>query len=453
MGNGLRLLLAARKSRKAAGEAKQDYERQDFKAKLWAEEQGHVIVGTPSDTVSSQTAPWKRKNLKPWMTDAALIDLYDGILISDTDRLSRGDDADFHYIEHWALEHGKCIIVASGPQFPPREGAYGEADRYQWVAEKRKARTYWESVRDKHADTREVIRANGGAIGIAPFGYIITGVKLHKTFTIDPVWGDTAREVFQRIADGHTATSVAIWMTEVTGKAWRVKRVTDMIQRRTYLGERDGHKFEALVSQELFDQANSAMASRSFSHKDTGGRRAEHGYSGLIFCECGAQYYHHQSTTDGKPVGQAKYRCGRGRRGDVTESRCEFGAPLFDDVNQLVDRKMSGWSRPEYVQVTTGGDHGRQMDLARIDSDMQSAMARKDMAAVTKLAAEYSEVAARQSEPIQVSMRETGKSYGDMWKSGNLSDRRSILGRADFRLMIKLQDGNWTVILAKRDAL
>jgi hypothetical protein len=44
---------------------------------------------------------------------------------------------------------------------------------------------------------------------------------------------------------------MAIWLTKMardlrkpTGKPygpWRVKRVTDMIARRTYLGERDGH--------------------------------------------------------------------------------------------------------------------------------------------------------------------------------------------------------------------
>ena len=441
MGNGLRLLLAARKSRK--GSEGTDYERQDYKAKLWAEDQGHTIVGTPSDTVSSQTAPWRRKNLKPWMTDPVMMDLYDGILISDTDRLSRGDDADFHYIEHWALENGKRIIVANGPQFPAREGAYGEADRYQWVAEKRKARTYWEAVRDKHADTREIIKANGAAIGLNPYGYKIEGPKLHKTFVIDPVEGPIAREAFQRIADGHTATSVAIWLSEVTGKTWRVKRVTDMIARRTYLGERDGHVFEALVTQELWDNANAAMAARSFKRKDTGGRRAVHGYSGLIFCECGAQFYRHQSDR-----GSEKYRCGRGRRGDVTEAKCEYGAPLFSEVNELVDSFMSKMVTPEFVMVTTGGDHGRQMELARIQAEMQSAMSRKDMAAVSRLAAEFSDVDSRESEPVRMDMRETGKTFGQVWTEGNLADRRALLERMAQRLVIRQEDGQWTVNLA-----
>jgi hypothetical protein len=445
MGNGQRLLLAARKSRKSADGT--DYERQDHRAKTWAESQGHVVIGSSADTVSSQTPPWRRKSLKPWMTDQTMMDLYDGILISDTDRLSRGDDSDFHYIEHWALENNKRIVVANGPQFPAREGAMGESDRYQWIAQKRAARTYWESVRDKHADTREIIKANHAAIGLAPFGYKIEGAKLHKMFVIDPVNGPVALEAFQRISDGHSATSVAVWLSQETGQLWRVKRVTDMIKRRTYLGERDGHVFEALITQELFDSANAALATRSFTQKNTGGRRSVHGYSGLLFCECGAQFYRHQTAKNGKDVGQAKYRCGRGRRGDITESRCEFSAPLFSEVNDLVDEFMSKNLTPEFFMVTTGGDHGRQMELTRIQDGMSSAMARRDMAAVTSLAAEFAEMDARDAEPVTMTLKETGKTYGQVWRDGDLTDRRALLERFGQRLVIKLVDGQWKVFL------
>jgi DNA invertase Pin-like site-specific DNA recombinase len=174
--NGLRLLLAARKSRKGK-DGTEDYERQDHRAKVWSEDAGHVVIHVTKDTVSSQTAPWKRRSLGPWMTQADRLSQYDAILISDTDRISRGTDEDFHYIEDWCYRTGKSIIVANGPQFPPREGPMGESDRYQWIAQKRAARTYWEAVRDKHADTREIIHANGAAIGKPMFGYRITGAK------------------------------------------------------------------------------------------------------------------------------------------------------------------------------------------------------------------------------------------------------------------------------------
>jgi hypothetical protein len=186
--------------------------------------------------------------------------------------------------------------------------------------------------------------------GRAPFGYKIEGAKLHKTFVIDPVNGPLAREAFRRISEDHTATSVAIWLSEVTGKPWRVKRVTDMISRRTYLGERDGHTFEALVSEDLFNSANAAMGTRSFKHtEEKGGRRTEHAYSGLIFCECGAPLFRHQSTKNGKDVGAEKYRCGRGRRGALTEKRCEHGAPNFTPVNDAIDALMTRLKMAERV--------------------------------------------------------------------------------------------------------
>jgi DNA invertase Pin-like site-specific DNA recombinase len=434
--NGLRLVAPARKSRK--GDESSQFDRQKARNAERAERDGHVIVHTTHDVVSSQTMPWDRKELKEWMIDPNKVALYDGILV-ETDRLARCDDKGWHVIESWCYDHDKKIITTEGVQFPPRD----DSDRYQWIGLKRRARTYWEDVRDKHAQTRELIKANGGAIGRAPFGYAITGEKLHKTFVIDPVWGSVAREAFQRIADGHTATSVALWLTEQTGGMWRVKRVTDMIGRRTYLGERDGHSFDALVTQELWDSANAALATRSFKHKETGGRRTEHAYSGLIFCECGAQLYRHQSER-----GSEKYRCGRGRRGDLTETRCEYGAPLFAEINDKINAVMSKWAAAEWVTVTTGGDHGKQMELQRIQSEMSSAMAKKDMIAVTKLAAEYAEVDARESEPVKVQHLQTGRVLGDVWRDGDLADRRALLGRTlAHRLTIKMVDGEWKPVM------
>lgn len=439
--NGLRLLLAARKSRKGDDDAL--YERQDHRAKTWAEREGHAIIGTAADVKSGTTAPWTRRNLKPWMTDPARLVMFDAILVSDTDRLSRGTDEDFHYIEDWCYRNRKRILVADGPQFPPREGPMGDSDRYQWIAQKRAARTYWEAVRDKHADTREVIRANGGAIGRAPFGYRVEGAKLRKTFAPDPVSGPIAREAFQRIADGRTARSVAVWLTEETGGLWRVSRVIQMIGRRTYLGERDGHTFEALVPKELWESANAALATRSFTRKDTGGRRVTYGYSGLIYCGCGAQMYRHQSQRNGKPIGQEHYRCGRGRRGNVAERPCGCPALPFEATNDAVDALMLGDLTPEFVMVTTGGDHGRQMELQALQEAMSAAMARKDMAEVTRLAAQFAEVDARPAQPVRTEPKKTGRTNADVWRAGTLNDRRAILaGRQGVQFVtVVLHDG------------
>jgi DNA invertase Pin-like site-specific DNA recombinase len=427
--NGLRLLLVARLSRAKTSDRRDgvSIEIQDATAREWAEREGHAVIDTAADIKSGTSAPWKRKNLRPWMEDANKLAMYDALLIYRTDRISRGTQEDFTYIEHWAVSHGKRIIVADGPQFPKRD----DSDYWRWTAEKDAARKEWEAIRTRSMGTQGALKAQGHAVGRAPFGYRIVGETYAKRFEIDPVAGPQAREAFQRIADGRTATSVAVWLTEATGQTWRVKRVTDMIQRRTYLGERDGHTFEALVPEELWDTANAALNARSFKHKDQGGRRAVHGYSGLIYCECGTQMYRHQSER-----GFEKYRCARGRRGNVNESRCNHGAVLFDAANTAVNALMSDDHTPEWVMVTTGGDHGRQMELQRIQAEMNTAMVHKDMALLTALAAKFAELDAMPAEPVRTMPRRTGRTMAGAWTTGTLADQRSILGNRTVTVLI-----------------
>ena len=423
--SGLRLVSAGRKSRK--GDESSQFDRQEARNAERAERDGHVIIHTTRDVVSSQTMPWDRKNLKAWMTDPAKMAMYDGILV-ETDRLARCDDKGWHTIESWCYDHDKKIITTEGVQFPARD----DSDRYQWIGLKRRARTYWEDVKAKHAQTRELIKANGGAIGLQPFGYKIEGPKLHKQFVIDRVTGPWVVEAFKRIADGRTITSVALWLTEVTGKAWRVKRVSDMIKRPSYLGSRDGHVYEALISVELWEAANSALAARSQSH---GGRRAVHGYSSVIYCACGASFYRHQSVAKGgSPVGAEKYRCSRGRRSLLGEARCEYPAIPFDAANKVVDAMMRDDIRDEWVMATTGGDSGRQMELQRIKTEMTAAMGRGDMSLVTTLAAKFAEVDSQPAEPIRTVPRKTGRTMAEAWSSGSLSDQRAMLG--DYRVTV-----------------
>jgi DNA invertase Pin-like site-specific DNA recombinase len=421
MSEHLRLLLAARKSRKSSdGDTEMMYERQDHRAVQWAEREGHTVIHSTADTVSSQTPPWSRRELKPWMTDPAKLTMYDAILVSNTDRLSRGKQEDFVYIEHWASVHGKRIIVARGPQYPART----DSERGDWDGQKRAARNEWEAIADRHADTREIILENGAAIGRPPFGYRVTGTKLHKRFVIDAVTAPLALEAFTRIANGRTATSVAEWLSAETGSLWRVKRVCDMIRRRSYLGRRDTHDYEALVTEELWNGANEVLAGRSVTH---GGRATVHAYSSEIYCGCGAALYHHQSTRNGQNVGAAKYRCSRGRRGVAGEAKCEYPALLFSWVNAKVDAAMRELTYLDSVPVVTGGDAAKLAELDDIRTRQAKAVASGDMGALTELVAAFNEVSSRETEPIRKGIRLTGKMVCDLWRDGNLADRRELL--------------------------
>jgi DNA invertase Pin-like site-specific DNA recombinase len=452
--NGLRLLLPARKSRKGEGEAT-DYTRQTNAGVIArAERDGDKVVKIVEDTISSQTMPWERKNLRAWMNDPAKLQMWDALYVAETDRLARLDDAGFEDIEHWMRKHGKRIITGEDVQFPPRH----DGDRYMWLGLKRRARTYWEDTKAKHASVREVIKANGGMIGRPPFGYMVVGEKTRKTFAIHPVNGPVAVEIFTRVSQGRTASEVAQWLTETgaikdakgNGKMIRAKSVIDLVKRTSYLGSRDGVEYPALVTQELWDSANAAVERRSVK---TGGRRASHGYSGVIYCACSTEselvpFYFHQSTRkeagwrereaatgekeQGKPVGVPHYRCGRGRRGVTGESRCDYAPLGFEAANAAVGAFMEADTSWPFATITTGGDTARQNELARIKAELHAAIDAGNMVQVPTLAANLARVEAREPEPIVTrTVRRTDASVGELWSAASLTDQRSMLAERD----------------------
>jgi DNA invertase Pin-like site-specific DNA recombinase len=437
-GTRLRLLLPARKSRKGEGDVT-DYTRQTNAGVIArAERDGDKVVKIVEDTITSQSMPWERKNLRAWMNDASKLALWDALYVTETDRLARLDDEGFHKIETWLYEHGKRLITGEDVQFPPRH----DGDRYMWLGLKRRARTYWEDTKAKHASVREVIKANGGMIGRPPFGYMVVGEKTRKTFAIHPVNGPVAVEIFTRVSQGRTASEVAQWLTETeaikdakgNGKMVRAKFVIDLVQRTSYLGSRDGVEYPALVTQELWDSANAAVERRSVK---TGGRRASHGYSGVIYCACSTEselvpFYYHQSTRNGKPVGVPHYRCGRGRRGVTGESRCDYAPLGFDAANAAVGAFMEADTSWPFATITTGGDTARQNELARIKAELHTAIDAGNMVQVPTLAANLARVEAREPEPIVTrTVHRTDASVGELWAQASLTDQRSMLAERD----------------------
>lgn len=419
---GIRLIVAARKSRKGDSAEDAMYARQDGKTAERAEQDGHVVVDTVRDTVSSQTAPWQRRALKSWMTSEAKLAMYDGILVAGADRLARTDDRGWHEIESWAYDNGKVIMTADGVQFPARD----DSDRYQWVGLKRRARTYWEDVRDTHADRRRQLLAAGAAIGIPPFGYMVAGETGHKRFVPNPDTAPVALGVFRRIARGESANLVAAWLGVQLGRNIRAQRVVKMINSDSYLGRRDTHEFALLADDmpELITTARARLAERSF---DRGGKRVTHAYSSRIYCACGANLNHHQSTGSTGKQSAAKYRCSRGRRGISGEARCEFGAFPYDATNTAVDAAVSDLRWGDGVTVTTGGDAARSAELDAMAKDIDRAVAARDMARVGELSAAYAELEAQPAAAIETHVLLTGKTVGERFESSTLDQRREML--------------------------
>jgi DNA invertase Pin-like site-specific DNA recombinase len=440
---GDRLLVAARKSRKGDAAEDDQYKRQEDGAAAIAARDGHVIVATVRDTVSSQRPPWERRELRKWMDDGTeetadgerkrvrdpspKLPLFDGILVTETDRLARLDDEGWHDIESWCYRNGKSIVTGEGVRFPAREG--NDGDYWQWHALKKQARRYWEQTRDKQAGGRAIAKASGGFIGSVPFGYAMSGVKYHKKPVPHPENGPLAVELFTRIAGDasnspQSGATVAAWLTQATGRLWRVKAVLGIVRNRTYLGERDGTTFDPLVTQELWDAANASLAARSFTRAAA---PAIHGFSGRIYCaRCQTVMYRHKPDR-----GREVYRCGLGRRG-VIEARCGMPGVSFDAVNDSVHAVMAALMIPEQAQRASGGDSGKAAELVAIKRKMSSALAKNDMPLLAMLSAEYTARESRESEPVKVWWQPTGRTLAQAWEAGDLKARRELL-REDLR--------------------
>lgn len=99
--------------------------------------------------------------------------------------------------------------------------------------------------------------------------------------------------------------------------------------------------------------------------------------------------------------------------------------------------------------ATMGGDHGRQIKLKRVQDEMTSAVARKDMGLVATLAAKFDEIDAMPAEPVRTMPHRTGRTIADAWNAGTLADRRAILDgwRSVYSVALVLRDGRVTARL------
>jgi len=115
----MKVLIAARLSRKTGKQEGIGIETQDERSREWAEHNKHEVVGVAADHASGVVAPWNRRNPKPWVTDSVKIASYDAIVAYKMDRLNRAGWRDESDIRRWAEDNNKRLIIVDGPQWPP----------------------------------------------------------------------------------------------------------------------------------------------------------------------------------------------------------------------------------------------------------------------------------------------------------------------------------------------
>jgi DNA invertase Pin-like site-specific DNA recombinase len=434
----MRVIVAARLSRlQKDGREGIGIETQDARSREWAEREGHDVVDVVADTRSGTVAPWDRANLKPWVTEPALLARYDAVVAYKTDRLGRGTQEDFTRIEHWATEHGKRLVIVDGPQYPARD----DSDYWQWAATKRGARKEWEDDRERSMRAQRELRQRGKLVGRYPWGYASDGAKYDRAMVIDWSLSYLAEDgqrvhyvqaVYRRIAAGETLATVAAWLAEQTGRDWWPRTVASLVRNPTYRGShqdatgREIHRCEPLVTGEEWEDAVANLDARPKRGSRTSGTSS---LSGALRCaRCSSPMYK-ITCGSGNQARVAYYRCsGRGpqRRGCGNMIRLDVADALVDEVMGMLTRPRVEW------QLIKG--HGYDADITDVNLKLRDLVSQglsedAEDAARAELRAERARLRALPAVPDTWIPVELDTTYADEWRELAPGARRAWLKR------------------------
>ena len=127
-------------------------------------------------------------------------------------------------------------------------------------------------------------RKEGKRIGAKPFGYNI----VNKRLSVNPRQADIVKRVFKLISQGTSTAEVVRLLkqdgiTTNTGRFFDTRAIRLLIKNEGYTGKKDDNVYPAIISKELYLEANQQLKSISNC-----GNKRSYALSGKIFCKhCG----------------------------------------------------------------------------------------------------------------------------------------------------------------------
>ena len=451
-----RLILAARLSVKHADRQQGiGIETQDQRSSEWAERAGHTIVAVVADVKSGTVAPWDRPNLKPWVTDPDKLVSYDGILAYKNDRLSRGAWEDEVRIRQWAEANGKVLLIADGPQWPPRH----DGDFWAWTAQAKQARDEWEAIQERCMRAQAELKQRGKLVGKPCFGYTSAGEQYDRRLVPTELGRKYVPEIFRRVIDGDSLNDICKWLNTESiplgqsngrkGNGWWTWVVGNIIKNETYIGfrwqeytdrkthqrVRTVHRCEPLIDAGTFQLANEALRNRPKKGPSNPATRAM--LAGAIFCpHCDDSPMYRIMIRGAAGSRLAYYRCtGRGsqRKGCGNMVRL---ALVDDAVNHVI---AETFNVPVMMkQVTPGDDHSAELKAVKLEIRQLAQVDLPDDEydrRLTELRAERDRIDGLEVTPGKVELVPTGEVYSEIWDSLPAGERGPWLVARGFRIM------------------
>lgn len=465
----MKLHLAARLSRVDKYSNQTGIETQDQRSREWAEREGHQVVSVSADRKSGTVAPWDRPDLRPWVTRPELMARYDGIVAYKNDRLSRGAWQDEVRIRLWAEENGKVLLIADGPQWPPRHAG----DKWAWEAMADQARREWESIQERNVRFQKQLRDGGYLVGSPSPGYRIVRLDDHKTLEPDPAMFrqgvHVLKTVTMRYLEGDTLSGLCGWLDAegvktVRGGPWSPTSLRNALENPALKGRRknaDGQtvlRFPGILDDSTWAKLQDRLREAK-QNPQRGAMSADPALlSRIIYCDkCGQSLRFHggyNMRKDGTKTYKYYYRCSGSSR---NLSRCKNMIPVPD-----ADEWVSSWvtdviGGQELIARVVVPGHGYGEEIREINREIQAVDPDDPLwlDKTTALRAEKERLRTLPETDPEILERPTGVKVRDHWDGlATTAARRSFLlagkvkvlaSREPFRFSVEAYMGEWTV--------
>ena len=254
-----------------------------------------------ADHISGRVSPLNRKNAGKWLRDPGLMAMYDGILVSKIDRLTRNRDWD---IRQWAEEHGKKIIIVNPTLiWPPEPGDI--ATPIIWDNLVNIAASEWTETSKRWRRMQKSKRDQKSFVGKPPYGYRI--VKLDgtniKTLEPDPETAPVVKSMFQMYEQELSIYQIVEWLNgngipaPQSGNVWQHNVVRRILQNPSTVGRIRYNgttvlRVPPLVPLEDYNRVSALIKSRATRGP---GRQDTALLTGIVFCDNGSAMYRHHA--------------------------------------------------------------------------------------------------------------------------------------------------------------
>ena len=205
----------------------------------------------------------------------------------------------------------------------------------------------------------------GKRIGAKPFGYDI----VNKRLAVNPVQADTVRRVFKLVAEGISTAEVVRLLkqegiTTNTGKYFDTRAVRLMVQNIGYTGKKDENVYPAIISKELYLEANKQLR----SVPNCGNKRSYPLSNKIICSRCGTHLIIGYKADRGLPIVNSCNTSNSNRKGIHPSCSCQ-GVRLdilenlvLSDTSAYIENKLASMYNQLKSNEGILQEHKKEMD-------------------------------------------------------------------------------------------